>query len=555
MDNEEIILRAENLCFSYDESESYALKDLSLTIHKGRKIAFMGANGSGKSTFFLCCNGIHRPCGGTLYFKEKPVSYDRKSLLELRSKVGIVFQDPDNQLFSASVFQEISFGALNLGLDEQTAAQRVEDAIEKLEITPFRHKPAQALSGGQKKQVSIADILVMQPDIIILDEPAAALDPKHQQIVNRIINSMTEAGITVLISTHDVDFAYEWADEVMIFHKGSLLADGTPQDIFSRRNLLAQANLKPPVVLEMFDRLCQKGILKPSLALPKNMAELEKYIEKINLNTLSAGKVTLKNAEKKAILVVSFGTSHEDTRKVTIDAIEDAIAKTYPDYTVYRAWTSKMIIKKLKTRDNITVPTVKQAMEQMAADGITDVIVQPTHVINGIENDIMKEDALCYRDRFHSILFGDPLLTTTEDSHRVIEAVAEEFSGLTQRQALVLMGHGTTHFSNAIYAALDYTFKDAGHPNIFLGTVEAYPSFESILKLVKCYSPEEIILAPFMIVAGDHAKNDMAGDDPQSWYSRFTQEGYKVSTVLKGLGEYDGIRRIFIDHIGRVINE
>ena len=555
MDNQEIILRAENLSFSYDEGESYALKDLSLSIRRGRKIAFMGSNGSGKSTFFLCCNGINRPSGGTLYFKEKPVSYDRKSLLELRSKVGIVFQDPDNQLFSASVFQEISFGVLNLGIDEKTAAEKVEDVIEKLEITPFRHQPAQALSGGQKKQVSIADILVMEPDIIILDEPAAALDPKHQKIVNKIIDSMTEAGITVLISTHDVDFAYEWADEVMVFHKGSLLADGTPQDVFSRRDLLARANLKPPVVLEMFDRLCQKGILKSSLALPKNMAELESYIEKVNLNTLSGGKVTLKNAEKKAILVVSFGTSHEDTRKVTIDAIEEAIGKTYPDYTIYRAWTSKMIIKKLKNRDNVIVPTVREAMEKMAEDGIADVVVQPTHVINGIENDLMKEDALSYRDRFHSILFGDPLLTTTEDSHRVIEAIAHEFPQLTDRQALVLMGHGTTHFSNAIYAALDYTFKDAGYPNIFLGTVEAYPSLDSILKLVKCYGPEEIILAPFMIVAGDHAKNDMAGDDPDSWYSRFTEEGYKVSTVLKGLGQYPEIRQIFINHIGQVIGE
>ena len=166
-----------------------------------------------------------------------------------------------------------------------------------------------------------------------------------------------------------------------------------------------------------------------------------------------------------------------------------------------------------------------------------------------------SKHALSYRDRFHSILFGDPLLTTTEDSHRVIEAIAHEFPQLTDRQALVLMGHGTTHFSNAIYAALDYTFKDAGYPNIFLGTVEAYPSLDSILKLVKCYGPEEIILAPFMIVAGDHAKNDMAGDDPDSWYSRFTEEGYKVSTVLKGLGQYPEIRQIFIDHIGQVIGE
>ena len=120
----------------------------------------------------------------------------------------------------------------------------------------------------------------------------------------------------------------------------------------------------------------------------------------------------------------------------------------------------------------------------MRADGITDVLIQPTHVINGIENDLMKEDALSYQEDFHSISFGDPLLTSEQDSREVIRAVAEEFSDLKKDEVLVLMGHGTTHYANAIYAALDYTFKDLGHPNIFLGTVEAYPSMETLLDLV-----------------------------------------------------------------------
>lgn len=548
MNNNDFILRAENLCFSYDDEESHALNGLSLSIRAGSKVAFMGANGSGKSTFFLCCNGILKPSSGRLFFKGKPVTYDKKSLLELRSKVSIVFQDPDNQLFSASVFQEISFGVMNLGLDEDTARQRVEEVIEKLEIAPFRHRPAQDLSGGQKKQVSIADILVMRPDVIILDEPAAALDPRHTEIVNRIIDDMTAAGITVLISTHDVDFAYQWADQIMLFSEGRLLAEGTPQQVFSQRQLLHQTNLHPPVVLEMFESLCRKGVLKTSLPVPGSLQELEGYIEQINLNTIG-GKRVLNETSKKAILAVSFGTSHDDTRKVTIDAIEDGMAEAFPDCALYRAWTSKMIIRKIKNRDGITVPTVKEAMEQMKQDGITDVIVQPTHVINGIENDLMKEDALSFCEDFHSIRFGDPLLTTTEDSIAVIEAVAEEFSDLREDQVLVLMGHGTTHFSNAVYAALDYTFKDRGYPNIFLGTVEAYPSLDSIKKLVDAYGPKEVVLAPFMIVAGDHAKNDMAGDDPDSWYSSFSADGYQVRAVLKGLGEYPKIRELFIQHI------
>ena len=548
--NKDIILKAEDLYFSYDDENSHSLNGLSLEIKRGQKVAFMGSNGSGKSTFFLCCNGIHRPSSGTLYFNGEPVTYDKKGLLKLRSKVGIVFQDPDNQLFSASVYQEISFGILNLGVSEEEAKKEVEEVIDYLEITPFRHKPTHSLSGGQKKQVSIADILVMHPDIIILDEPAAALDPKHTTMVNQIVNRLTESGITVLMATHDVNYAYEWADEIMLFHEGKVLMHGTPADVFSNKAVLAQTNLEPPAVLELFDSLCMKGILKPTLTVPKNLKALEKYIADVNINTTHYGGISPVNTQtKKAILAVSFGTSHEDTRKVTIDAIEDSMREAFPDYPVYRAWTSKMIIRKLKNRDNIIVPTVREAMEQMISDGITDVLVQPTHVINGIENDLMKEDALSYRDSFHSISFGDPLLTTEEDSHKAITAIAEEFSNITKKQALVFMGHGTTHFANSIYAALDYTFKDKGYHNFFLGTVEAYPSMESLKKMVKAYQPEEVVLAPFMIVAGDHAKNDMAGDDPESWYSQFKDEGYEVKAVLKGLGEYKGIRRLFIDHI------
>ena len=547
--NADIILKAENLYFSYDDDNSHSLNGLSLEIKKGQKVAVMGANGSGKSTFFLCCTGIHKPQKGKLYLDGKEVKYNKKGLLDLRSKVGIVFQDPDNQLFSASVYQEISFGILNLGVSEEQAKKEVEEVIDYLEITPFRSKPTHALSGGQKKQVSIADILVMHPEIIILDEPAAALDPRHTTMVNRIVEQMTENGITVLMATHDVNYAYEWADEVILFHEGKVLMNGSPEEVFGNRAALRQTNLEPPAVLELFESLCKKGILKSSLPFPKNLKALEGYIEEVNLNTYYGGKKQMSDTTKKAVLAVSFGTSHNDTREVTIDAIEKDMQAAFPEYPLYRAWTSKMIINKVNKRDNVHIDTVKEAMERMRADGITDVLVQPTHVINGIENDIMKEEALSYREDFHSISFGDPLLTSEQDNREVIEAVAVEFSHLKEDEVLVLMGHGTTHYANSVYAALDYTFKDKGHKNIFLGTVEAYPSMESIMKLVKEYNPSKVVLAPFMIVAGDHAKNDMAGDDPESWYSQFKNAGYEVEAVIKGLGEYPGIRKILVNHL------
>lgn len=552
--NSDIILKAEDLYFSYDDEQSHSLNGLSLEIKRGQKVAFMGANGSGKSTFFLCCTGILKPQSGKLYFNGEEIKYDKKSLLKLRSKVGIVFQDPDNQLFSASVYQEISFGILNLGVSEEQAAREVEGVIDYLEITPFRHKPTHALSGGQKKQVSIADILVMHPDVIILDEPAAALDPKHTTMVNHIVDQLTEQGITVCMATHDINYAYEWADEVLLFHEGKVLMHGTPAQVFSNPAALHKTNLEPPAVLELFESLCRKGILKSSLPLPKNLKTLEGYIADINLNQHYGGKPIVSTETKKAILAVSFGTSHADTRKVTIDTIEKDMQDTFPEYPLYRAWTSKMIIKKVRNRDNFLIHTVKEAMEQMLHDGITDVLIQPTHVINGIESDLMKEDALSFQDSFHSISFGDPLLTSEEDSQAVIQSIVHEFSDLKKEEVLVLMGHGTTHYANAIYAALDYTFKDMGYSNIFLGTVEAYPSMESLMKMVKAYDPSKVILAPFMIVAGDHAKNDMAGDDPESWYSQFKAQGFEVETVIKGLGEYPGIRKILVEHLRKINN-
>ena len=269
----DVIIKAEDLWYSYEGEEAHALKGLSLELKKGHRIALMGANGAGKSTFFLCCNGIHRPQKGTLYYDGKPVSYDKKGLLELRRKVGIVFQDPENQLFSASVYQEISFGILNLGVSDEEAAREVERVIGELEITSFRHKPVHALSGGQKKQVSIADILVMRPEVIFFDEPAAALDPKHAGMVRRIVDRLAEEGITVVVSTHDVDFAYRFADRALVFHDGRIIADDTPACIFSDAALVRTAGLKRPLLFEAA-RLVQQAC--PALTFaqpPKTLTE------------------------------------------------------------------------------------------------------------------------------------------------------------------------------------------------------------------------------------------------------------------------------------------
>lgn len=277
----ESIIKADNLYFTYDGENTPALNGLSLDIQKGKKIAVMGANGSGKSTFFLCLNGILKPQKGTLSFCGTPYSYDRKSLLELRHRIGIVFQDPDNQLFSASVLQEISFGILNLGADSETALKETEKIMDALDITELKDRPTHILSGGQKKQVAIADILVMHPDIVILDEPAAALDPKHTALVNGTIDQMTEAGLTVLLSTHDPDYAFSWADQIILFHQGRVLKSGSPIEVFSDQAALTLTNLSRPAVLSMYGSLCRKKIINTGIPIPKNLMELEQIIEGI----------------------------------------------------------------------------------------------------------------------------------------------------------------------------------------------------------------------------------------------------------------------------------
>ena len=255
---------------------------------------------------------------------------------------------------------------------------------------------------------------------------------------------------------------------------------------------------------------------------------------------------------RKAILVVSFGTSFPDTCKKTIDVIEQRIGEHFSDYKIYRAWTSKMIMAKLLKRDNIRINNVTEAMEQMIADGITEVIVQPTHVINGIENDLMKEDALAFKNRFERITFGDPLLTTQQDHVEIVNAICQEFSNLPADCALILMGHGTSHYANDVYAALDYRFKDLGFFQYSSGYRRRLSDTGKCHPYGKRTGSKKVILAPFMIVAGDHARNDMSGDDEDSWKNQFRAAGYDVECRMKGLGEYPAIQDMLIRHVTEV---
>ena len=254
---------------------------------------------------------------------------------------------------------------------------------------------------------------------------------------------------------------------------------------------------------------------------------------------------------KKAILVVSFGSSHLDTLEKNIDKIEQQIADTFTDYRVYRAFTSQMILRKLKKTQNLYFFTVKEAMEQMALDGMEQVIVQPTHIINGIENDRMMSDVMEYTDRFKRVRVGKPLLTSVDDYKKAIHAMMAEVE-LEEGEMLVLMGHGTDHHANSAYPTLEYTFHSLGYNQVLVGTVEGFPDLKNVMTKLEISGARKVTLMPFMLVAGDHAKNDMAGEE-DSWKTELEDAGYEVKAVIKGLGEMWGIRNIYIEHIEAVM--
>ena len=262
----------------------------------------------------------------------------------------------------------------------------------------------------------------------------------------------------------------------------------------------------------------------------------------------------MEKIEKKAILVVSFGTSFEETRDKNITAIENEIANAWQDWEVRRAFTSGMILKVLWERDSLHIDNVDEAMRRLVDDGFTKIFVQPTHILNGDEFDKMLSQVKPYENMFSWIRIGKTMLSESSDYEAVCNAIYGSFPELSSDDALVLMGHGTGHFADSAYAALDYRFKALGHPNVFVGTVEGFPELSDIIPQVEKFSPKKILLLPLMIVAGDHALNDMAGEEDDSWKKQFEEKGYEVECFLRGLGEIPDIRKLYLQHVEDGIN-
>ena len=251
---QEYLLEFEQVYYTYPGSERLqkpALNALNMRIPSGKKCALIGQNGCGKTTLFLLANGLYKPNSGIVKWCGEALIYNRQYLSKIRQKVGLVFQDPEQQLVASTVEEDISYGLCNLGLPTAEIQQRVEQILDEFELTNLAETPVHHLSLGQKKRVSIADIMVLKPQLLILDEPTAYLDIKHTRNLMKTLKKIHQHGHTLLMATHDLDLVYRWADWVFVMDKGQLMLEGKPEDVFSQRTLLEELELGVPLIYEM----------------------------------------------------------------------------------------------------------------------------------------------------------------------------------------------------------------------------------------------------------------------------------------------------------------
>ena len=277
------MLEVKNIKYSYN-ADYQALKGVSLKVEKGEMVALLGKNGAGKSTLFLQLNGIYQPDEGQVFIDGEELKYDKKSLLKFRQKVGIVFQNPDDQIFAPTVEEDVAFGPLNLGLSMEEVQDRVEEALARVGMSGFEKKAPHHLSGGQKKRVAIAGILAMKPEIMVLDEPTAGLDPQGVVDLSKLLRELNDEGITIIISTHEVDLVPNYAERVFVLVDGLLIAEGTPKEIFAKPEILEQANLKVPIVTDLFQQLEDEGFdMQGDYPLTIDEAK-DKFLDLLNKN-------------------------------------------------------------------------------------------------------------------------------------------------------------------------------------------------------------------------------------------------------------------------------
>ncbi|EFI67393.1 putative cobalt import ATP-binding protein cbiO 7 [Lysinibacillus fusiformis ZC1] len=268
------------LSYAYADGTK-ALSDITLDIPKGKKIAILGHNGAGKSTLFQHLNGILKPTAGSILFEGNGLEYSRKALKTLRQKVGIVFQNAEHQLFSGTVKQDIAFGPLNLGWSTEQTEEKIAWAVAQTEVEDLLDKPIHFLSVGQKKRVAMAGVLAMEPSVLLLDEPTAGLDNYYAAQVLQYLAKLENGERTILLATHDIPLAYEWADLIIVMEAGKIIYNGDPIALFYEDELLHRAHLERPWIFEMVIALQKKKLLQENIKIPRSKQELQQLIEQI----------------------------------------------------------------------------------------------------------------------------------------------------------------------------------------------------------------------------------------------------------------------------------
>ena len=294
-----VILEARDVQYRYPGSPE-AIKGISFHMRRGEKIALVGPNGAGKSTLLQMFNGMIRPVSGTMLFDNEPIRYDTSSLRQLRKRVGYVLQNADRQIIAPTVYQDVAFGPANLGYDEQAVREAVTTALRQVGLVGFERRPPHHLSGGEKKRVAIAGVLAMDPDVLVFDEPTTGLDPSGSEDLMELLDELNHDGKTIVISTHDVELAYPWADRVILLADGQIIREDVPDVAFGNPVYVRMAHLSVPTLLELSVELEKRGFTIPERK-PRSVLDMVHIIEHHTHGScchLSPGTITVCNVDE-----------------------------------------------------------------------------------------------------------------------------------------------------------------------------------------------------------------------------------------------------------------
>jgi len=359
-----IILEGRDIRYRYPRGGKEAVSGISFHIRRGEKIALVGPNGAGKSTLLQMFNGMIRPTSGTVLFDNKPIVYDTASLRELRRRVGYVLQNADRQIIAPTVWQDVAFGPSNLGYDETTVKKKVADALRYVGLDGFERRAPHQLSGGEKKRVAIAGILAMDPDVLIFDEPTSDLDPAGSEDIMELLDELNHEGKTVIISTHDVELAYPWADRAILILDGGILREDRPEMAFGNPGLVRKAHLSVPALLDLSLELGRRGYTQPDRK-PRSVLDMVEIIENLLHGTGwngTPGTITVCNVDADDRSLPEFIVSRENLAVGTMGtrakqrAQKDGLAVEFT-YGVI----DKCILRALRGKDSLILTTGSMA--------------------------------------------------------------------------------------------------------------------------------------------------------------------------------------------------